>query len=263
MKHLLTYKLFENNIDDILDRMNKGEQISDVELKQRGIDPEKFPKKNLGKTIVKITGDKTPLLDVSTPEYIVHKILDVYYKGCNIVDGIEARENWFCDGDDCKMPESIKWIVAYEPSVHVQKSPSGDKEYDLHTTMFGICHNIENGEKKIYAREYLTVKRNLFPDWEWDDDDGWFDVDYFVVPIGTGKSTYLTFKEEQNYPKVIGNYFLTWVCKKFQLKVNEWTLATHMDGTNRFMSLAENLLGKNPDTRYQSRFKPGKIIGKL
>ena len=42
MKHLLNYKLFEN-IDDILDRMNKGEQISDLELKERGIDPDKFP----------------------------------------------------------------------------------------------------------------------------------------------------------------------------------------------------------------------------
>lgn len=255
MKHLLTYKLFEN-IDDILDRMNKGEQISDLELKERGIDPDKFPKKNLStKTTVKISGDKTPLLDPSTPEYIVHKILDVYYKGCNIVDGIEARENWFCDGDDCKMPDSLKWIVAYEPT----KSSLGDG--DFFYTEFGICHNIENGKKEIEAREYVTVKRNLFPDWEWDD-NGWFEKDYFLVPIGTGKSTYLTHKET-NYPKVIGNYFLKWVCKKFQLNVNEWTLATHMDGTNRFMTLAENLLGKNSNTKYQSKFKPGKIIGKL
>jgi hypothetical protein len=279
MKYLVEFLKFRinesNNIDDILDRMNRGEKITDVELQSRGIDPEKFPKSNKTTPTIHLyyNHDKNKynvILSEETPKEIIFKMFGDRFNDLSIVEGYENDTSVGAKlrgGDDEK---PIKWTIIT------------NNDGDFYKNIFCLGEDQITGEKVIYAppsfrigKEYVpsgAVKRDyrkLYPNWNFivtypdyrgvevtEDINDIDDEDMLKAELTIFFGNAHHQDKEKN---VMKSHLKEYICQMFGLKENEWEINTGCMGLQRFISLADYLLGKQDN----DNFYDGEITGKI
>lgn len=295
MKYLKKYGNFINeslesdSIDDILDRMNRGEKITDVELQSRGINVDKFPQSSKTHPTVHVfyRDESEVRPSEETPESIIFKMFDDFFDGVSIVEGFENDTSIAAKLDNPEIPQRIKWTILSEI----------DEDYA--NNILCIEDNQFTGNKEILVGESFLLKdfRKLYPDWK-------FIVTYRGYPGTEGNSretdissdidlirdlpqrtcaTYVSEVAESDKLRIPLHYYganrvwyntkescdkmlehlKNYICEKFDLK-GDWKIRGGATGPTRIMRLANCLLKKGGYSKneYEDYFD-GEITGKI
>lgn len=302
MKYLKNYTNFiieSDNIDDILDRMNKGEKITDVELKSRGINVDKFPQSSKTHPTVHVFYRNVSEVRPSeeTPESIIFKMFDDYFDGVSIVEGFENDKSI---GARLQKGSDGKSKLNYEGKQIIKWTILSEIDNDYASNILCIEDNKFTGDKEIIVGESLLLKdfRKLYPNWKFivtyrgypvdsagnvasRETDITSDIDLIRyepyisesdklrIPLhydGANRVWYNTKESCDNMLEHLKNY----ICEKFDLK-GEWEITANdsVMSKTRIMRLANRLLKKGgyPQNEYEKErlddYFDGEITGKI
>ena len=276
LKNFLYFKINESdNIDDILDRINKGEKITDVELKSRGINVNKFPQSNKTlPTVHLFYRDESEVHpSEATPQAIIFKMFDDYFNNFSIVEGYEndTSVGGMINNTD-KLPKRIKWTII------------SDIKSDYASNELSIEENQFTGKKKIYVDRYIMLKdfRKLYPNWKFlvtykfdyqvektlelglESEEPWVsESNRLVIPFNYDGSHRKWYETSELCDKM-GEHIKEYICQKFELK-GDWELNTYSMRTERIGRLANHLLRKGIFGKNEicDEFHDGQITGKI
>jgi len=157
--------LITENIDDILDKMNQGQELSqddkdkmdaysrhlqsggkesDFEYTQKETQPD-------ANYVYKI--DEYGRIDLNTPIAQVHKIFDDMFNGTEIAEGIEKWKPWDESSEQAD-EQLIKWKIVFDVI---------NKQYNYSGAKLGVYYNIDTGKKEVwYLNKVVYVPRDKY-----------------------------------------------------------------------------------------------------
>lgn len=238
MKYLKKFRIVERfikeNIDDILDKMNQGQELSQDDkdkmnsysqhLQSGGKDSNfKYtPKQTQSNANYVYKIDEYGRIDLNTPIEQVHKIFDNMFKGMEIAEGIEKWKPWggalsrVIGKGDQPDEQIIKWKIVFSVV---------DKRYNYLGARIGVLHNIDTGEKEIWfisPLNFVYVSREEYPTQVEDPQDD--DLKYgriFLEQPQNNNPKFGATKEAINFGQ---RAFKSWVEKKLNLPTEEYAL---------------------------------------
>lgn len=235
--------LITENIDDILDKMNQGQELSQDEKDrmdayskhlESGGNESNFEYQEKEKQpdtdyVYKI--DDWGRLDLNTPTEQVWRLLDDKYKGLDIAEGTEKWKPWagnlLSAGGKQEQPDEqlIKWRIAFKT----------DSQNGYNTPVIGIYNNIDTGEKEVWATSKLEYfsRENYKNELENPNDE---DLKSFVMFLTTNNSKAAS-PEAIQFGK---NAFETWVEKTFGLESGEYKF-NYLSKSDRMRSVLQNI----------------------
>ena len=244
--------LINENIDDLLDKMNQKQELSQEEKDKMNAysqhlqaggnefnfeytEKEKQPDPDYVYVI-----DGWGRLDLNTPIEQVHKIFDEIYKGMKIAEGTEWWKPWggslakVVGKDEEPEKQLVKWKIVFN-------TVAGDEQ--IASPKIGISYNTDTGEKEVWRQgKTLWIPRDKFKIK--------FDQDYYEEPIK--KHFFLYFDQNANRGssgdaiKFAKNAFESWVEKKFDLPRGEYKFLYFDESQRLFYVLKEikdNIIG--------------------
>ena len=302
MKYLKNYFNFiieSDNIDDILDRMNRGEKITDVELKSRGINVDKFPQSSKTHPTVHVFYRDVSEVRPSeeTPESIIFKMFDDFFDGVSIVEGFENDKSI---GARLQKGSDGKSKLNYEGKQIIKWTILSEIDNDYTSNILCIEDNQFTGNKEILVPGGFLLQKNgvkdfrkLYPDCKFivtykgypvdsagkiisRETDITSDIDLIQyepyisqsnklrIPLHYDGASRVWYNTKESCDKML-EHLKNYICEKFDLK-GDWKIRANATGhyTGRIMRLANRLLKKGgySENEYEDYFD-GEITGKI
>lgn len=189
--------------------------------------------------------DGNAILSPENPIEIIYKIFDVYYKGCDIIKGMEGETEWT--------------IIARD-----YQDGSARSHY------FEIGFEIDKYEQQLNVRRLMEIKPEDYPNFEFifTQDVNGTQQSVNIKDLEKPIRVMIPFSNFESYLNDLGNksglkfqsYLKDWICKKLNFKPSDWKVYAFAGGNERIPAMPNALLGKGYMT---SEDKKGEIVGKL
>jgi hypothetical protein len=250
-------RVIKENIDDILDKMNQGQELSQDDkdkmnaysqhLQSGGKESnfEYTPKQTQSNANYVYKIDEHGRIDLNTPIEQVHKIFDNMFRGMGIAEGIEKWKPWVgslsrvIGKGDQPDEQIIKWKIVFTVV---------DERYNYLGARLGVLDNIDTGEKEIWfisPNNIVSISREEYPTQVEDpeDDDLKYGLIFLTQPWNNNPKLGAT-KEAINFGQ---RAFKSWVEKKLNLPRGEYALEV-LNKSDRLRlilnDIKDNIVGK-------------------
>ena len=189
--------------------------------------------------------DGNAILSPENPIEIIYKIFDVYYKGCDIIKGMEGETEWT--------------IIARD-----YQDGSARSHY------FEIGFVIDKYEQQLNVRRLMEIKPEDYPNFEFifTQDVNGTQQSVNIKDLEKPIRVMIPFSNFESYLNDLGNksglkfqsYLKDWICKKLNFKPSDWKVYAFAGGNERIPAMPNALLGKG---YMASEDKKGEIVGKI
>ena len=189
--------------------------------------------------------DGNAILSPENPIEIIYKIFDVYYKGCDIIKGMEGETEWT--------------IIARD-----YQDGSARSHY------FEIGFEIDKYEQQLNVRRLMEIKPEDYPNFEFifTQDVNGTQQSVNIKDLEKPIRVMIPFSNFESYLNDLGNksgikfqsYLKDWICKKLNFKPSDWKVYAFAGGNERIPAMPNALLGKG---YMASEDKKGEIVGKI
>lgn len=203
---------------------------------------------NSNSTIQLIDGyayDGNAIVSPENPIEIIYKIFDVYYKGCDIIKGME--------GD-------IEWTIIAKDH----------QDRFLRSHYFEIGFEKDKSDQQLNVRRLMEIKPEDYPNFEFifTQDVNGQQQSVNIKDLEKPIRVMIPFSNFENYLNDLGNksglkfqsLLKDWICKKLNFKPSDWKVYAFGGGNERIPAMPDALLGKG---YMASEDKKGEIVGKL
>ena len=189
--------------------------------------------------------DGNAILSPENPIEIIYKIFDVYYKGCDIIKGMEGETEWT--------------IIARD-----YQDGSARSHY------FEIGFEIDKYEQQLNVRRLMEIKPEDYPNFEFifTQDVNGTQQSVNIKDLEKPIRVMIPFSNFESCLNDLGNksglkfqsYLKDWICKKLNFKPSDWKVYAFAGGNERIPAMPNALLGKG---YMASEDKKGEIVGKI
>ena len=201
---------------------------------------------NSNSTIQLIDGyeyEGTVILSPENPIEIIYKIFDVYYKGCDIIKGMEGETEWTIIASKDDSDSSHYFEMGFEKDKYGQqlnvKRFLEIKPEDYPNFEFIFTQNVNGQQQSVNIKDLEKPIRVMIP---------FSNFESFLNDLGNKSG--LKFQ----------SYLKDWICKKLNFNPSDWNVYAFSGGNERIPQMPNALLGKGYMTSEDIK---GEIVGKL
>ena len=235
--------LITENIDDILDKMNQGQELSQDERdrmndysqhlqsggKESNFEYQEKEKQPDTDYVYKI--DDWGRLDLNTPVEQTNKIFDDMFRGMEVAEGTEKWKPWAATlskaagKEDEPDEQLVKWKIVFKTV----------SEYGTLSPVLGMYENIDTGEKEVwYVSKVVYVSRDKYQTQVENPNDE--DLKQGIIFLTSNKNNGAT-KDAIEFGQ---RTFQSWAENKFNLQSGEYEFK-YLDKSDRMRSVLQNI----------------------